>query len=223
MGKRTVTVIGSGSVRVAPDVVRLDLRVGHDAADVAEALTGATRGITSVIEAVRDAGVADSDIRTLDVSVNQRWDNSGAAVGFTAQQQLGVVVRRLDATGEILQAGAAAVGNALLVDQVRLDVYARDDAKQQARDAAFANARSKAEQYAALAGAELGEVLGVTEFGAAPVGAPRMMRQAATMPMAAAGMPVEGGDLDVTESVTVTWGLWISKQKRQQRHHERVQ
>ena len=110
MGKRTVTVIGWGSVRVSPDVVRLDLRVGHDAADVAEALTGATRGITSVIEAVRAAGVAESDIRTLDASVSQRWDNNGTAVGFTAQQQLGVVVRRLDATGEILEAGAAAVG-----------------------------------------------------------------------------------------------------------------
>lgn len=220
MGKRTVTVIGSGTVRVSPDVVRLDLRVGHDAADVAEALSGATRGITSVIEAVRAAGVADSDIRTLDASVNQRWDNTGNPVGFTAQQQLGVMVRRLDATGEILAAGAAAVGNALLVDQVRLDVYARDDAQRQARDAAFANARSKAEQYAALAGAELGEVLGVAEFGAAPFGAQRQVKQSGAMAMAASGMPVEGGDLDVSTSVTLTWELWSPKQKHKHGHHK---
>ncbi|OFE18001.1 hypothetical protein BA895_12680 [Humibacillus sp. DSM 29435] len=220
MGKRTVTVIGSGSVRVSPDVVRLDLRVGHDAADVAEALTGATRSLTSVIEAVRAAGVAESDLRTLDVSVNQRWDNNGTAVGFTAQQQLGVVVRRLDATGEILEAGAAAVGNALLVDQVRLDVYARDDAEQRARAAAFANARSKAEQYAALAGAELSEVLGVSEFGATPVGAQRQKGFAADMAMAASAMPVQGGDLDVTAAVNVTWALWTSRKKRKSGHRK---
>lgn len=220
MGKRTVTVIGSGSVRVTPDVVRLDLRVGHDAADVAEALTGATRSLTSVIEAVRAAGVAESDLRTLDVSVNQRWDNNGTAVGFTAQQQLGVVVRRLDATGEILEAGAAAVGNALLVDQVRLDVYARDDAEQRARTAAFANARSKAEQYAALAGAELSEVLGVSELGATPVGAQRQKGFAADMAMAASAMPVQGGDLDVTAAVTVTWTLWTSRKKRKSGHRK---
>ncbi|MEP7331600.1 MAG: SIMPL domain-containing protein [Terracoccus sp.] len=220
MGKRTVTVVGWGSVRVSPDVVRLDLRVGHDAADVAEALTGATRGITSVIEAVRAAGVADTDIRTLDASVNQRWDNNGTAVGFTAQQQLGVVVRRLDATGEILESGAAAVGNALLVDQVRLDVDNRDDAEQGARDAAFANARSKAEQYAALAGAELSEVLGLTELGAAPVGARGRKGFVAEMQMASSPMPVQGGDLDVTASVTVTWDLRISKKKRKHGHRK---
>ncbi len=220
MGKQTVTVIGWGSVWVSPDVVRLDLRVGHDAADVAEALTGATRGITSVIEAVRAAGVVESDIRTLDASVNQRWDNNGTAVGFTAQQQLGVVVRRLDATGEILEAGAAAVGNALLVDQVRLDVDNRDDAEQGARDAAFANARSKAEQYAALAGAELSEVLGLAELGAAPVGVRGRKGFAADMAMAASAMPVQGGDLDVTASVTVTWDLRISKKKRKHGHRK---
>ncbi|MDN5768785.1 MAG: SIMPL domain-containing protein [Humibacillus sp.] len=211
MGKRTVTVIGSGSVQVSPDVVRLYLRVGHDAPDVAAALSGATQGITSVIEAVRAAEVADSDIRTLDASVNQRWDNTGNPVGFTAQQQLSVVVRRLDATGEILEAGAAAVGNALLVDQVRLDVYARDDAERQARDAAFANAQSKAEQYAALAGCRLGVALGVAELGATPVGAQRQKGFAASMSMAASGMPVEGGDLDVSTSITVTWELRTAK------------
>lgn len=207
MAKRTITVIGSGTVRVSPDVVRLDLRVGHDAADVAEALSGATRGITSVAAAVRAAGVAERDIRTLDASVNQRWDNTGNGVGFTAAQQLSVLVRRLDATGEILAAGAAAVGNALLVDQVRLDVSDRADAERAARGAAFANARSRAEQYAGLAGCRLAEVLGVTEPGAAPVGDRRMMRQTASTPMAASGMPVEGGDLDVSSSVTVTWEL----------------
>ena len=48
MGKRTVTVTGTGRANVAPDVVRLDLRVGHDAPDVAAALSGASAGITAV-------------------------------------------------------------------------------------------------------------------------------------------------------------------------------
>ena len=48
MGKRTVTVNGAGRAAVSPDVVRLDLRVGHDADDVAAALAGAAEGITKV-------------------------------------------------------------------------------------------------------------------------------------------------------------------------------
>jgi hypothetical protein len=206
MGKRTVTVNGSGRASVSPDVVRLDLRVGHDADDVAAALAGATEGITKVGAVVRDHGVADADVRTLDAGVNQRWDNTGVPVGFTAQQRLAVTVRRLESVGEILEAAADAVGNALLVDSVRLDVADRSDGLRRARDSAFADARDKAQQYAALAGVELGAVLGVAEAGAIPLGV-RQMKVMAMGADAAGGMPVEGGDLELGATVTVTWEL----------------
>ena len=205
MGKRTVTVTGNGRAAVSPDVVRLDLRVGHDAGDVAAALSGASEGITRVGAVVRDHGVADADIRTLDAGVNQRWDNTGTAVGFTAQQRLAVTVRRLESVGEILEGAASAVGNALLVDQVRLDVSDRSEGLRRARDAAFADAEDKAGQYAVLSGAELGAVLGVAEAGAVPVQRSAMKLMAASMD--AGGMPVEGGDLDLGAAVTVTWRL----------------
>ncbi len=158
---------------------------------------------------VREQGVADRDLRTLDAAVGQRWDQTGTAVGFTAHQRLGVTVRDLDAVGRILEAAAAAVGNALLVDQVRLDVSDRTAGLREARDGAFADARTKAEQYAALSGAALGAVLGVAEVGAAPV----LGRESKVMAMAASdmggmgGMPVEGGELDATAAITVTWEL----------------
>ena len=206
MGKRTVSVTGTGRASVSPDVVRLDLRVGHDARDVAAALSGAARGIAEVGRVARDRGVAEADIRTLDASVNQRWDNASVAVGFTAQQRLGLTIRRLDAVGEVLEAAAAAVGNALLVDQVRLDVADRSEGLARARDAAFADARAKAEQYAALAGSTLGVVLGVAEAGAVPLGARRTEAVAMARDVGGA-MPVEGGDLELGASVTVTWAL----------------
>jgi hypothetical protein len=206
MGRRTVTVTGSGRASVSPDVVRLDLRVGHDAPDVAAALAGAATGIAEVGRVARAHGLADADIRTLDASVSQRWDNTGTPVGFTAQQRLGLTVRRLEAVGEVLEAAAEAVGNALLVDQVRLDVSDRAEGLSQARDAAFADARAKADQYATLAGAALGRVLGIAETGAVPVAA-SAMRLASTARDSAGAMPVEGGDLELGASVTVTWTL----------------
>jgi uncharacterized protein YggE len=205
MAKRTVTVIGSGRAAITPDVVRLDLRIGHDAQDVAAALSGAAEGIAAVGRIVREHGVPDADLRTLDASVGQRYDNTGTPVGFTAQQRLGVTVRRLEAVGEVLEAAAAEVGNALLVDQVRLDVADRGGGLVRARDAAFAEARAKAEQYAALSGAEIGAVLGVVESGATPLFAPKAVAFAARD--MAGGMPIEGGDLELSASVTVTWEL----------------
>jgi uncharacterized protein YggE len=116
-----------------------------------------------------------------------------------------VTVRRLESVGDILESAASAVGNALLVDQVRLDVSDRSDGLRRARDAAFADAREKAEQYAVLSGAQLGAVLGVAEAGAVPVQGRQLKLMAAVMD--SAGMPVEGGNLDLAASVTVTWEL----------------
>ena len=198
MGKRTVTVNGTGRANVAPDVVRLDLRVGHDAPDVAAALSGASAGITAVGAVVREQGVADADIRTLDAGVNQRWDNTGVAVGFTAQQRLAVTVRELDAVGEILESAAAAVGNALLVDQVRLDVS--DRSRRAARGPATPPSPTPATRRSSMP-------LSPARSSAQSSGWPRAARRpseaaSAVRAMAAArdmagGMPVEGGDLEL--------------------------
>lgn len=204
---RTITVAGQGRASITPDVVQLDLRVGHDAPDVAAALAGATQALTAVTDVVRSKGIEDRDIRTLGANVSQRWDNqTGSPSGFTGQQRLRITVRRLEAVGEILEAAASRVGNALLVDQVSLDVSDRAPAQAKARDDAFADARLKAQQYAAAAGSELGEVIGMAEAGASPViaeSSPKM----AMMARDSGGMPVEAGELEIGAGVTVTWAL----------------
>lgn len=205
MARRSVTVTGSGTASVSPDVVRLDLRIGHEAPVVAAALSGAAAQLTIVGTVLREHGVAETDIRTVDTNVHQRFDNTGSPIGFTAEQRLGVVVRDLDLVGTILEAAASGVGNALLVDGVRLDVADRSEGLRRARDAAFADARAKAEQYAALSGCELGPVLEVAESGAMPVAMPRMAAMAAHD--TAGAMPLEGGDLELYASVTVRWML----------------
>lgn len=202
MGKRTITVVGTGTAAVSPDVVRLDLRIGHEAADVAAALSGASQGMATASRVVREQGVAQPDIRTLDADVHQRFDKDGRATGFTAQQRLRVTVRQIESVGAILEAVAGQLGNALLVDQVALDVADRSEGLARAREAAFADGRAKAEQYAALAGAALGAVVEVAETGAVPLGGPvRAMREVAM------SMPIEAGDLELTASVTVRWLL----------------
>ena len=90
MGRRSVTMTGSGSASVSPDVVRLDLRIGHDAQEVAAALSGAATQVRLVGTVLREHAVAERDIRPLDTNVHQRFDNTGSPVGFTAEQRLGV-------------------------------------------------------------------------------------------------------------------------------------
>jgi uncharacterized protein YggE len=204
MAKSSVTVTGSGTASVSPDVVQLDLRVGHEAADVAAALSGAAAQVTVVGTVLREHGVAESDIRTIDSNVHQRFDNTGSPIGFTAEQRLAVTVRDLDLVGTILESAASGVGNALLVDAVHLDVADRSEGLRRARDAAFADAHAKAKQYAALSGRKLGPVREVVESGAMPMAMPRMAMVARDTSSA---MPIEGGHLELHASVTIRWVL----------------
>jgi hypothetical protein len=115
-----------------------------------------------------------------------------------------VTVRDLDLVGTILESAASGVGNALLVDAVRLDVADRSEGLRRARDAAFADAQAKAKQYAALSGRKLGPVREVVESGAMPMAMPRMAMVARDTSSA---MPIEGGHLELHASVTIRWVL----------------
>ena len=69
-----------------------------------------------------------------------------------------------------------------------------------AREAAFADALAKAQQFAELAGRELGAVVSVDDTaGGGPIPLPRM----AAMPMAE--FNVEGGQQQVSATVVVRW------------------
>jgi uncharacterized protein len=73
-----------------------------------------------------------------------------------------------------------------------------------ARDAAWRDARGRAEQYAALAGVALGGVLRIEEVGGRGPALPLVGRYEAR---AAAGPAVEVGEAEVRVRVAVTWAL----------------
>ena len=201
-----VEVLGSGTASAVPDVVVLDARVQCEAADVAGALGAATARVTTALRAVADSGVAAADRRTTGIGVSTRWDRDGSGVvGYTAYQSLRFVVRERDRVGDLINALAGAAGDAFGLDNVTLEVADPAPLLERARSAAFADARAKAEQYAALAGRPLGPVLRVTEEPDRGMPVPRFAARAAVE--GGAAMPVEAGESAVGATVTVRFGL----------------
>ena len=201
-----VDVLGSGTPSAGPDVVVLDARVQCEAADVAGALGAATSRVTTALQAVADHGVAAADRRTTGLGVATRWDRDGSGVvGYTAYQSLRLLVRDRERVGDLINALAGAAGDAFGLDGVTLEVADPAPLLERARTAAFADARAKAEQYAALAGRPLGPVLRVTEEPDRGMPVPRFAAKAA-MEVGGA-MPVEAGESAVSATVTVRFGL----------------
>ena len=204
--RRIVQVTGSGKATATPDVVRLALGVTCDGDDVSSALRLVGERVQAIGTASRSQDVRAGDISSTGAGVHPRYDRDGQrVVGYQAFHRLGVMVRDVDRVGAVVDAVAGVAGNSLSVDSIQLDLSDVSALQDEARSAAFLDARAKAGQYAALSDAALGEVLSVVEGAVGGGPARPMMRMA--MASADSAMPVEAGEQTVTAAVTVTWAL----------------
>src|SRR3954447_251392 len=97
--KRTITVPGSGSVLVEPDVASVRLGVNVMAETAGAARESAAQTMNAILKAALAQGVARRDIRTALVSLNSTMDYSGNTgpriTGYQVQNTLAVTLRDL--------------------------------------------------------------------------------------------------------------------------------
>ena len=200
-----IAVGGVGTASGTPDVLRLSVAAEVTAGTVDEALSSADEAARRVMEAVSAAGVAGEDVQTADVSIHPRYSDRGESItGYTARHGLRVTLRDVAGAGAVISAVAEAGGDAARVEGVSFEL--EDDAAVQARarEAAFADARRKAEQYAELVGRELGEVVSVRENVRSADPMPFARAEAAALDAAVALQP---GSTEVTVTAEVLWSL----------------
>lgn len=202
----TVTVRGAGVARRAPDVLRVEVAVQTLGPTVDEAMGEATLAMEAVLAALREAGVGPADLATASLSLWPQHDRHGRVVtGYQAGNAVTATLRDVATAGEVLAAVARAGGDATRLSGLRFDVS--DDAAmlEEARRAAVADARRRAETYASAAGRALGDVLRIAEAEHV-VPAPRATRMVAAAE-SAGPVPLEAGEHEVTAEVSVEWAL----------------
>ena len=199
-----VTVVGVGRAGIAPDLVTVALAavVRRDA--VRAALDGVSSVGAAVTAALRTAGVADPDLRTAGLRLDQAWDHGPEGSrprGFEATMRIVARVRDVGSAGAVVAAAVEAGGNDVRVEQVGLGVDDALTAERAARESAMDDARRKAAHYAQLAGRALGEVVAVAEGGNGPV---HFVDMASTS-RGPGEVSFEPGEQDVSVAVTVRW------------------
>lgn len=201
---RHIEVIGLGSTTAVPDCVEATLTLRHTAKDVAAVLQASLQGMADLGTILRDQGVLETDIQTSGAQINQQWDpeGKGRVIGHEAHQQVRVRIRDPKQVGKVLTEAAQRCGNALGMHGVNLQVSDPSGLAEQARAAAFTDARDKASALAELAGARLGVVLSITEASADhPVPMVRAMKADAY------SGGVEAGESAVQAVLTVRFAL----------------
>ncbi len=206
--ERRVIVIGEGSVRVAPDYAEITSGVTTRAKTAKEAADANSKAMAAITAMLVGAGIEQKDIQTARFSVqpvyvSQQSNSERKLSGFSVSNQVNVTIRQLDKAGEILDrlvtTGATDVGS---VEFLHSDT---SKALDQAREAAVADARRKAQLYARAAGLSLGGVTWITEdSGYAPSGPIAAMRMAGGM---AAPVPISVGEDTLRVRITVSFEL----------------
>lgn len=204
---RTVTVSASATVQAAPDAASITSGVVSDAETARAALDANSKSMSNLIDGLKAAGIDEKDIQTSNFSIQPRYENvkqnePPQLVGYRVQNSVNVVVRDLASLGETLDLMVSLGANQ--VHDMNFIVSNAETLKDEARKAAIANALRRSELYAAAAGADVGDVVRISEETEAFEGAPRPMFRGATM---AASVPVATGQETLEARVTVTWEL----------------
>jgi uncharacterized protein YggE len=203
-----ITVQATGTADVVPDAVRVSLAVSVLAETNDVALAQASASADAVRQTLLDMKIDEADFATQGLSVNPEYTYSEAEgqkiVGYRATQVFDVLVRDAENAGAVIDAVISKGGVNVSANSTYPVVEDASAGAEAAREDAVAKARAKAEAYAELIGAELGDIVYLTEINAptnvvAAKSSDAMAEGAATQ--------IDLGTQEVTVTVEVRWKL----------------
>ena len=213
---RLLTMTGTGDATAVPDELSFAVGVTLTRPDLGTALDAASASMEKVLSALTKYGVAKSDVQTTGLSMTPVYDyhpyDPPTLTGYRVVQHATVLVKDLKSGGAAVSAAVAAGGNDVRVSGLRLLVGDPDQVTGKARDAAVADARAKAEQYAAASGQTLGDVLTLREVHTRPLptATAPYARQAHGLAYDTAGLapvPIRAGKERTSVTVRMVWEL----------------
>jgi hypothetical protein len=207
----TITVEATGTASGPPDIARVSLFTFAEDPAPGDALTSCSLLTERVLGALRDAGLASSDLETtsIDLHVQHHREPEEAAPLYRSSSGLVATVRPPGDAGRVISIAVDAAGTGVGLNNVAFDIDDKAPLVSLARRNAVANALAAAHELAESAGVALGRLL---ELGEGRGLRPPYLPSGLPMRAAAAGRalgggppPVELGELSVTVTVVAVF------------------
>jgi hypothetical protein len=202
-GARSITVNGTGTAKVTPTISTWSFGVQARGDTASATLRSVSAQMAKLLAALKGAGVAAADLQTQSVSLGVRESQDGTKiVGYTAAQSVSATLRTLDKVGSIVDAAVEA--GATDVFGPGLAAASETALQRQALQAAFDDAKAKAQALAEKAGVTLGQAVTIAEQGATPLPVLGALKASGAD---AQPVPIEPGQTELQASVTVTFAV----------------
>ncbi len=203
---RTISVGGTGTVTLVPDVADLHVGVVVQKPKVREAQAAAATAMEGVVKALRAAGIAERDIQTTTLSLQPVYvyptNASPRITGYELRNGVVATVRDLTRLADAVDGALAGGGTTL--DGLAFRVDDPTAAEAQARTQAMKAARAKADALAAAAGVS---IVGVASISEESSPAPWPVPYAGARAADEAATPILPGTSEITVSVSVVYLL----------------
>jgi uncharacterized protein YggE len=203
-----ISVSGLGEVRAEPDIAVISIGIEATGPTVQEARDKGADAANALIASLKANGVEEKDILTTSVNIYPQYvypQNEPARItGYITNNQLAVTVRELDNAGRVIDDGVAAAGDTARLQGIQFGIDDPEPLLKQAREKAVADARSRAETYAAAAGLKLGAIIAISE--SSPSAGP-ILRAPATGGAFDSGTPIQPGETTVSSTVAVRFAI----------------
>ncbi len=211
-----LTVRGDAQLEKPADELRIRVGVVTESDEAPTALQENSRQMNDVIDALKKTGLTEKEYQTSQFQIQPVYtrrprqapvDWKPKIIGYRVSNSLTVKTKKLELTGELIQAANEAGANS--IDSISFGLADPRTHRVEAIRAATANALADARTLAEAASLRLVRVLSITlDQAAAPQPIPTIQRMSAGMAMAeAAPPPIQPGDVTVRASVTVQYEI----------------
>ena len=203
---RSITVSGSGSISVKPDMVSMKFIVRNTGWNCPQVAERNAINTTNTINAIKEAGIPESDISTFDYSISQ--DNSHSYAGeYTVRNTIAVIIRNTELTGKVIDAAVKNNTGANGITSFEYLVSDKATALREARTLAIKNAQDAASLLAGASGCKVNGVLEIREDYTSASRSNEMMFKAVSMEAGSTPTPIVEGNVTITSNVTIKYEL----------------
>ncbi|HNN11954.1 MAG TPA: SIMPL domain-containing protein [Anaerolineales bacterium] len=208
---RTLNVSGVGVVYLTPDIAYINIGVNTQKANAAEAVAENKVQTTEVIQAIKDFGVDEKDIRTTNFSIwsNPQYDPAGTGLilstTYTVDNTVNVTVRDLNKLGDLLDAAVSAGANNIY--SIQFDVEDKAAATKEARTKAVDDAKTEAQDLADASGVKLTEISSISYFESSPTPYFEGKGGGGGAAVADVAVPIQPGQLAISVTVNLTYTI----------------
>lgn len=162
-----ITVVGTGSVTVKPDVLKVTIGVSAQENTVAEAQSNVDRVSNDIILKLQELGIADTDYALSQYSVEPVMDYNnpkiatGTLTGFRVVKMFEITFRDTAKAPAVIDALTTVGANNIY--GTYFTVSNITEVGKQAYESAMKDAQDRAEKLAALSNLSLGKIVSVSE------------------------------------------------------------